>query len=64
MQELSDYERGRREGRREVVTFLRQYAASLATKEARGGFFAGVIRNIGADATEGLAKLIEEHYKM
>jgi hypothetical protein len=58
----SDYERGRREGRREVLAFLKNYATTLASPENRGSLLGGVMRKIGADATDGLAKLIETHF--
>lgn len=58
----SDYERGRREGRREVLSFLKQYAVTLASPENRGGLLGGMLRKVGSDATDGLAKLVESHF--
>jgi len=58
----SDYERGRRDGRREVLAFLKNYAVTLANQENRGSLLGAVTRKLGADASSGLASLIETHF--
>jgi hypothetical protein len=60
--EANDYERGRRDGRREVLAFLKSYAVTLAASENRASLLGALTRKLGADAAGGLAKLIEDHF--
>ena len=58
----SDYERGRRDGRREVLSFLKHYATTLSASENRASILGALTRKLGADAAGGLATLIENHF--
>lgn len=58
----TDYERGKRDGRREVIAFLRAYALRLAAPENRGNVIGAFTRRVGTDAADKLATLLETHF--
>lgn len=59
---MTEYERGKLDGRNEVIAFLKEYAVTLASKENRGGILAAITRSVGSQACNGLAEVIEGHF--